>query len=454
MAPARVSRRRPGRHEARHRRGRRRRNCTRGRDRRAGAGHSGQRRRPAVAVLLHPALDSRSLAPGRGGLDRRRRPHPRPHPAHAPGDHHSGPVRPARPVPRRDSARRAPADRRLGAAAPVLRRGGGRPDRRAGARGTRGRCTRRHRVRARRLRERGHGRRGVPGRSRAGRSGSAHLQGVAAHAEGGCRGLRPPGVERGARPDAARRRTHLRGKAAGLPRDPAARDQRPSRQARAGRQAGAAAQGRRSVHLRARRGGDRDPRGPRNSVPGRARNHRGIGMRRLCGDPTDPSRSRPIVHFRHRSAQDRGRYARLGQPRPPQPDRRDLHGTRGPGDHLRRPVAPRTRAGNAGRAHRAGNHRRAGRAHRHGRHAGVDHRGEGEYVRRPWSSSATSCACGTSWTGIAPVAARNPRSSPAPRAPSRKRRVSAERSAPRPRSPPPRPASALRASAGSSARAA
>ena len=112
------------------------------------------------------------------------------------------------------------------------------------------------------------------------------------------------------------------------------------------------------------------------------RNHRGLGMRGLCGDSSDSSRLRSIVHFRHRSPQDRGRYARLGQPRPPESDRRDLHGPRGPGDHLQRPAAPRTPAGNPGRAHRAGNHRRAGGAYGHGRHAGVDHRGQ-RGVRAP-----------------------------------------------------------------------
>ena len=189
---------------------------------------------------------------------------------------------------------------------------------------------------------------------------------------------------------------------------------------------------------------------PFQVVPGITR---GVGMRRLCGNPADPSRSRSIVHIRHRSPQDRGRHARLGQPCPAEPDRGGLHGARGSGDHLRRPAAPRTRARNARSAHRAGHHRRAGRAHGHGRHAGVGHRGErgactdARHRRRGRPSAGQAgLVSPPSQPGIGVHFPHRGASKP-------KRRVSAERPAPRLRSPPPRPASALRACAEWSVRA-
>ena len=109
---------------------------------------------------------------------------------------------------------------------------------------------------------------------------------------------------------------------------------------RARRPAGAAPQGRRSVHLRPRRRGARGAGRGGRAVPGGARHHRGARLRRLRRHSADPSRPRPYARVRDRAYPGRRGRAELAGADPARPDRGGVHGHQGAGE----PVPPADRA--------------------------------------------------------------------------------------------------------------
>ena len=95
---------------------------------------------------------------------------------------------------------------------------------------------------------------------------------------GRCRALRPAGRARDHGPGAPRRRAHLCRQEARRPRPAAGGNRRADGQAGAGGQARAAAEGRRPLHFRPRRRGDRKARRTSHPLPGLPRRHRGGGL--------------------------------------------------------------------------------------------------------------------------------------------------------------------------------
>ena len=172
----------------------------------------------------------------------------------------------------------------------------------------------------------GAARRGLSRRRRAWRSRPSDLPRPSAHAKGRCRALRPAHQPERDEPGAPRGRAHLRRQAAGGPRTAARRHQRAHGQARQRGQAGVAAQGRRSVHVRPGRRGDRSPRRGGDPVSGLSRDHGGDRRGGLCGHSPHPSRPRAGLRIRDRPRQGRQNRSRLDGALATAPDGCDLYG--------------------------------------------------------------------------------------------------------------------------------